>query len=176
MGTIHIPPPVKLIIGFIAQEKGLFLELEKILKRKFGPIDFKSQELSFIHTQYYEEEFGDNLSKNFISFEKLIDRKKLAFIKIYTNDLESKFSKKGRRRINIDPGYLTDSKLVLATTKNYSHRIYLEKGIFAETTLFYKDRQFNPWPWTYPDYKSEEYLKILGHIRSLYMKQLKLSK
>jgi hypothetical protein len=171
MGEIRNPSPVKLIVGFISGEQKLFQEIEPYLKRKFGEVDFRSQILPFTHTQYYNAEFGDNLLRYFISFKKLIQPQDLVQIKLFTNKIEHKFLNASRRRINIDPGYISESKLVLATTKNYSHRIYLGKGIFAEVTLYFKEHQFLPWPWTYPDYKSPEYQKIFQHIRNLYLAQ-----
>jgi hypothetical protein len=89
---------------------------------------------------------------------------------VVTNALEAKLSKEGKRTVNIDPGYIDMAKLVLFSTKDYTHRLYLNKGIFAEVTLYYKDDTFNPWPWTYPDYKSSEYIAIFNHIRGLYKK------
>ena len=77
------------------------------------------------------------------------------------------------RIINIDPGYLDLSKLILASTKDYKHRIYLTKGIYAEVTLFYQDKTFCPWEWTYPDYKTGEYIEIFNRIRQIYAEQIK---
>jgi len=113
---------------------------------------------------------GKNLSRKFISFKHLIDPERLVSIKLFTNKLEEKFLWPGssRRKINIDPGYLTLSKLILATTKDFSHRIYLGSGIYAEVTLRYlKNKGFQPWEWTYPDYRSKEYLEIFNQLRSL---------
>jgi len=94
-------------------------------------------------------------------------------IKINTNIIEEKLSKHGLRIINIDPGYLDMAKLILASTKDYKHRIYLDKGIYAEITLFYQNKNFTPWEWTYPDYKSSDYIAIFNHIRALYAEQIK---
>ena len=160
---------VKLIAGLIAKEEH-FNEAEARLKRRFSEIDFRSSSIAFNYTDYYKEEFGPALSRKFISFKKLIRADNLAQIKIITNKLEKKLSRCGRRRVNIDPGYIDESKLVLATHKDFSHRIYLKKGIFAEVTLCFQDKSFRPWPWTYPDYRTAEYIDIFNKIRELYIK------
>lgn len=163
--------PVKLIIGFIFNDENILNRAKFYLERRFGKIDFESQNLSFIYTDYYEKEFGKDLLRKFISFKKLIAPDKLAEIKIFTNKIEQKLSKGIKRKINIDPGYLNLSKLVLATTKDYVHRIYLKKGIYAEVTLFYQDKMFRPWQWTYPDYRTSEYLAIFNRTRDIYAQQ-----
>jgi len=116
---------------------------------------------------------GKDLKRKFISFQKLIPPPRISEIKLFTNGIEKRFAKVNKRRINIDPGYLNSAKLVLATTKDFSHRIYLRKGIFAELTLFYEDKKFHPLKWTYPDYCSQPYYDILNRIRDIYVEQIK---
>jgi len=169
VGKIRTRQPVKLVIGFIFKEEGALNKAEMALKKRFGRIDYKSQTLAFTHTNYYESEFGADLKRKFISFAKLIPPQKLPEIKNFTNTLEKKMSTKGGRRlINIDPGYLDMAKLVLASTKDYKHRIFLNKGIYAEITLSYQNKSFVPWEWTYNDYKSADYIAIFNHIRQIY--------
>lgn len=163
----------KLISGIITADKNNFNIVSKILSKKFGTIDYKSPIYNFNLTDYYQKEMGPNLKREFFSFYKLIEPAKLAEVKLYTNKIEKRFSKKGKRLVNIDPGYITASKLVLATTKDYSHRMYLKNNIFAEITLYFKDDTFNPWQWTYPDYRTKGYIETFNHIRELYMRQLK---
>jgi hypothetical protein len=163
--------PAKLITGFIFKEENIFNKTKDILKRHFGVIDFESQALVFTHTDYYEKEFGKNLKRKFISFKDLALPQNLPQIKIYTNKLEKRLSINGLRLINIDPGYLDLSKLVLASTKDYKHRIYLDKGIYAEVTLFYQNKSFRPWDWTYPDYKTQAQITIFNQIRQIYAEQ-----
>ena len=164
---------VKLVIGFIFREESVLDKAKNILRKDFGKIDYESQALAFTHTDYYETEFGKNLERKFISFEKLIQPQNLAKIKITTNAIEKKLSRNEMRLINIDPGYLDMAKLILASTKDYKHRIYLDKGIYAETTLFYQNKSFTGWVWTYPDYKSADYIRIFNQIREIYAKQRK---
>lgn len=164
---------VKLIIGLIFKEDNLFNKTKVILEKCFGKIDFESQTFPFIHTTYYEKEFGKNLKRRFLSFKRLVSPQDLSQIKIITHKLENKLSIAGCRTINIDPGYLDYSKLLLASTKDYRHRIYLNQGIYAEVTLFYKDKTFQPWEWTYPDYKTKEYIEVFNLIREIYTQQMK---
>ncbi|OGX32210.1 MAG: hypothetical protein A3G37_00630 [Omnitrophica WOR_2 bacterium RIFCSPLOWO2_12_FULL_46_30] len=167
MGKTKPPPAAKLIIGLIYKQNAVKDKVLDILKRRFGEIDFLSRELDFDYTDYYYPELGRPLKRIFLSFKQLLSEDKLSEIKLYTNKLEERSSRKQKRQINIDPGFLSSGKLILATTKDYSHRVYLGKGIFAEATLFYKDAAFRPWPWTYPDYQSKEYADIFNIIRRL---------
>lgn len=162
---------VKLFIGFIFNNEEIYLKTRHILERKFGQSDFESPILPFNHTRYYEKEFGINLKRKFLSFKKLILPEKLTQIKIITNKIEKVLSDQGRRQINIDPGTLTLSKVILASRKDYKHRIYLAKGIYAEVTLYYQDKSFQSWEWTYPDYKSPAYIQIFNTIRKIYIQE-----
>ncbi len=173
MGKVKKPGAVKLIIGFIFKEEKIFNQTRRLLEKKFGKIDFESQNLLFTHTNYYEKELGRNLKRSFISFKKLIPAENLPKIKITTNKFESKMSKGPSRLINIDPGYLDLAKLVLASTKDYIHRVYLNRGIYAEVTLFYENKSFRPREWTYPDYKTSEYIAMFNQIRDIYARQSK---
>ena len=167
------PEPVKLIIGFIFKKEDILNEAGVFLEKRFGKIDFQSQILPFTHTDYYAKEFGKDLKRRFISFKDLILPEDLPKIKIATNRIEQKLSCRQSRLINIDPGYVDLVKLVLASTKDYKHRIYLSEGIYAEVTLFYQAKTFRPWEWTYPDYKTDEYVAIFNQVRGIYASQIK---
>jgi hypothetical protein len=173
MGSARRHIPVKLVIGCIYKEESVYRGAVALLVRSNGRVDFESEELAFTHTDYYEREFGRGLKKKFLSFKSLIPPEKLAAIKLLTNRAEKRLSRQSLRRINLDPGYLDYAKFILATTKDYAHRIYLGRGIFAEVTLSYRDRAFQPLEHTYPDFRSPEYIRILNHIRSLYVQQIK---
>jgi hypothetical protein len=172
MGKISNPRSVKLITGFIYQDPCVYLKAKTLLNKKFGEIDFESEPLAFIYTDYYQKEFGKNLLRKFISFKKLISPEKLPQIKSLSNKIEARLACKKGRKINIDPGYLDMAKLVLASTKDYYHRIYLNNGLYAEITLFYRGKTFRPWEWTYPDYKTPEYIRIFNQIRGVYAGQI----
>lgn len=171
MGSIYPTKKVKLIAGLISNDETLFdrvcPELEKGLR---NDIDFLSKIIDFTYTDYYDKEMGGNLKRRFLSFKKLVRLEGIAKVKLLTNKIEDKFRIGKNRTINIDPGYVDMAKLVLFSTKDYSHRVHVGNGIFAEVALHYKDKRFNFWPWTYPDYKSEEYVRIFGDIRSAYKK------
>lgn len=174
MGKPEKPFPVKLVTGIISSSQELFEKCEKPLVRHFGEIDYKSKSMDFNFTNYYSEDMGSGLFRRFLSFKNLVDPSRLAAVKILANTLESRLarsSKQAKRPINIDPGYITDAKLVLASTKDYSHRIYIGKNIYAEITLFYQKNTFHPNNWTYPDYRTDEYISIFNDIRAIFMKQ-----
>ena len=139
----------------------------------YGPVDWVSPELFFDRTRYYAREMGWPLYRRFISFEKLAYPDRLVEIKVKTNEIEGKYLREGNRRVNIDPGYISAERLVLATGKNYIHRIYLSKGIYADLTLVFKKESFRPVAWTYPDYAELEVIGYLNGVRKKYMGQLK---
>ncbi|MFA5145192.1 MAG: DUF4416 family protein [Candidatus Omnitrophota bacterium] len=173
MGQIRKQQPVKLITGFIFKEEVAFDKARLILERKFGRIDLESLTLPFYQTDYYEKEFGRGLKRKFVSFKKLFCPSVLPGIKIYTNKIEKLYSNGQSRLINIDPGYLDLAKVVLASTKDYKHRIYSDKGIYLEVTLFYSGKSYSPWDWTYPDYRSDDYISVFNQIREIYAQQIK---
>jgi hypothetical protein len=173
MGSIRKPQPVKLISALIYKDESVLLRAEDLLKKHFGPVDFRSQALPFDYTDYYEKEFGKDLSRKFLSFEKLILPDSLARVKVITNNIENRLAAGSCRSINIDPGYLDLAKFVLASTKDFSHRIYIGRGIYAELTLSYHEKSFRPLEWTYPDYRTSDYIAILTKIREIYAGQLR---
>ncbi len=151
-------------------------KIKPVLVRSFGPIDYESPISDFNHTEYYAEEMGPGLKRVFLAFERLAGLKNICSSKLRTDSIESRFAKAGKRVVNIDPGYLDMSKVVLFSTKDYTHRIYLDKGVFAEVTLFYKEKRYNPWPWTYADYKSADCAVIFEAVRDIYKKQTAINK
>jgi len=173
VGEAKKHPPVKLVVGMISGRKPLFDAAQRELMAQFGPLDYESALMPWEFTDYYSRELGENLWRKFLTFERLIDPERLAGIKLFTNRLEGRLSEGGARRINLDPGFLDSTKLVLATTKNRDHRIYIGQGIFAEATLHFRGKSFRVWEWTYPDYATPEYIAIFNEIRALYREQVK---
>ncbi len=172
MGPIREPKPEKLVIAVLcgaAEPRG---GLVRLLEAEFSPVDFLSEELDFSWTRYYDREMGTPIRRFFLSFEKLVPADSLAAIKVLTNRLEDGFRLDGRRRVNLDPGLLGLSRFILASTKDSSHRVPLGRGIYAEVTLMYERGEFRPVEWTYPDYRSPEYRRILRRIRERYTSQL----
>ncbi len=129
----------------------------------------ESHPLPWEHSDYYKEELGSPIRRRFLFFRNMIDRENLSDVKLATIEIEEQLSTGGKRNINLDPGYLTPYNVILASTKNYSHRIYIGKGIFAEVTLVYrdKDRRYQPHLFTYRDYASDAYAEIFAQARTL---------
>ncbi len=175
MGVLTSPLPVKPIIAVLTAAPPLLPAVHQALARRLGPIDWTSALLPFTNTNYYAAEMGENLQRQFLSFEQLMDAAELAAMKRFTNQVEQAFAREGthHRRVNLDAGYLCSAKLVLASTKDHAHRIYLRDGIYAEITLRFHRKTFQPWAWTYPDYRSQAYIDIFNHIRTIYREQLK---
>lgn len=173
MGQIEPFAKNKLIIGILSTVPEKKDELRHILADEFGPIDFESQEFDFNYTDYYVPEMGSRIKRFFYSFVNLVSPEHLADIKIRTNEIEKKFASDGNRKINIDPGLLSLSSLILATTKNNVHRIPLQKGIYGEVTLMYVNKEFQTLQWTYTDYRCPEYHHIFKEMRTLLRRQLK---
>lgn len=166
------PSPAKLIIGFFTPEKRLCARVVSDVERQFGPVDYISRWLPFDYTGYYTAEMGKPLFRRMISFKHLIGQEQLPHIKKYTNELEQQWARNGQRRINFDPGYLLPSRFVLATGKNFAHRIYIGHKIYADLTLLYEKGRFQTLPWTYPDYADPGLQAVLGQIRDNYMEAL----
>jgi len=164
---------VKLFTGFFSSDTGIFPEVKKCLEKKFGTVDLESPAIDFHHTEYYEKEFGKKLKRIFFSFSELQPLEKIYKAKLITGEIEKKFCDAGRRRVNLDPGYIDMAKLVLFTTKDYSHRLYLGENIYGEVTLKFEKGVFAAWPWTYPDYKTREYTDFFMKVRGIYHEALK---
>jgi len=171
VGTIKTPDRVKLIVPMLAHQPRWFDQAEQAMVSLFGAIDWRSELLPFAATEYYVSEMGAPQWRCFVTFAELIDPGELARIKRATNDIEQALASEGRRQINLDPGYVSLAKLVLATTKDQWHRIYLGQGIYAEVTLSYQHGAWRAQPWTYPDYRSTAYLAILTEVRQRYKAQ-----
>lgn len=173
MGSVHSVQPVKLFASLLAADLTLLQETQAALASALGPIDYESDPLPFDHTAYYEPEFGANLQRVIVTFQRLVDPGDLPAIKRRTNEIEQTSARDGKRRVNIDPGYVALGKMVLATTKDHAHRLYLGQGIYGEGTLVYQRGAFRPWPWSYPDYASERYCTLFLEIRARYKAQLR---
>ena len=167
MGTPHPARPAVLITGLLAGSQPLLEQTAHALELEFGPVAERSPLLPFDFTDYYEPEMGPRLIRQWLGFEHTIDPAALARIKLTTNRIETRLAEAGRRRVNIDPGLLSLHNLVLASTKDHAHRIYLDHGIHAETTLTYRADKWNPLDWTYADYRTETCHRFLDRCRKL---------
>jgi hypothetical protein len=176
MGAIRQFNPVKLFIGVLVSHVRLLPEIEQRLAAAFGPIDHRSDVIPFDFTDYYEGEMGEIIDRMFFSFERLIEADQLPEIKRQTNRLEEEMLplfRTTKRPVNLDPGYIELAKVILATTKNFYHRIYLGAGIFGEVTMHFKNNTFQFFPWTYPDYQSKDYQEFFLRVRQIYRSQLR---
>jgi len=163
----------KLVMGILTSRTDRLAELRDLLCGIWGESDLETAPVPFDYTDYYNAEMGTPIYRSFLSFRDLVRPEDLPSIKCRTNELEARFAEEGLRKVNLDPGLLSLSKFILATTKNNVHRIPLSRGIYAELTLQFKDRDFRPLEWTYPDFQSRENRDVLIRIRDLYKKQLK---
>lgn len=170
------PDPAKLIISLLMNDRSIKDALVPKLEKYFGPLDFISDWFEFNYTEYYSREMGSPLFRKVAVFKDLIEQERLADIKTITNQVEKMWEKKGNRALNIDPGYMLLSRFILATGKDFSHRIYVGKGIYADLTLMYQKGQFKALGWTYPDYASDEMTEFLQRARDKYVLDLKREK
>ena len=173
MSLPRSPKPAKLIAGFFLKEKAMAAGIVCDLQKRLGSVDMVSDWLDFDFTTYYEKEMGAPLYRRLIVFKTLVAQSQLAAIKQMTNRLENNYQRQGQRRVNIDPGYLTAERFVLASGKNFTHRIYLGQGIFADLTLIYQKGDFQALPWTYPAYADRRLIDFLSLVRNKYMLDLK---
>ena len=170
MGDPTSVKPVLFLLAAFSQQQDALDWTANWIEATYGPIARTSDRFSFGETDYYEATMGNGLLKQFFALESLIDPARLPELKHASNAAEDAYRAavpaNAPRPLNIDPGYLTLSKLVLASTKNHAHRIYLSDGIYAEITLRYQGRAWQPWPWTYPDYRRPDFLRFFDECRA----------
>ncbi|MGD0572548.1 MAG: DUF4416 family protein [Sedimentisphaerales bacterium] len=177
MWELKDPQLVKLIIGILAADETALAAAVKAISKSFGVIDLTSDVWPFTQTDYYKDELGPNALRQFVSLENLIDPGKLAQIKHDTNSLEQQLADSLKlslpRPVNLDPGFIEPSKLILASTKNFSHRIYIGNRMFAEVTLMYEKGNWRHFEYTFPDYRQSCYQDFLSKVRTRLLEQLK---
>lgn len=163
----------KLIVGVIYHDTDIYDSAISILKSEFGEIDNASEVFSFSkeYSSYYDGELGGEGMRIILSFKQTVDPSRQAEIKLFTNSIEEKFSVDGKRRINLDPGFISHGRLLLATTKKTGFRIPLSDGIYSELTLFWARGAWHKLPWTYRDYQSERVQRFLTKTRKIYLSQ-----
>jgi hypothetical protein len=174
MGHINPSPPAKLFTGILTSLPEIIPDVEERLTARFGPIDLRSDTFPFDQTTYYDMEMGSPIVRCFVAFRTLIAPAEISFIKRATNDLEAVFAGERfpmRRPLNLDPGYLEESKIVLASTKNFYHRILLSEGIYGEVTLHFSAGRWQAFPWTFPDFRGGRYDDFFTRLRRIYRDQ-----
>jgi len=169
MGDINDPKPALLLIAVSSRYDEALAWAEQRTCGEFGPLRLQSEAFEFTETDYYQATMGTELKKQFLTFETLIDPGTLPQIKRLTNAMEQEYAQQHEhpepRPLNLDPGYLTLAKLVLASTKDHAHRIYLAEGIYAEITLNYRNRGWQQSDWTYPDYQRPDFQAFFTRCR-----------
>ncbi len=176
MGQIRPVLPVKLFVSVLTSLPPVLTEVETELTALLGPTDLRSGTFPFDSTQYYDRQMGSPLARSFFGFAGLISPAGLAGIKLETNALEEGLARRFpsvERPVNLDPGYLEESKVVLASTKNFFHRIFLGEGIYAEVTLHWQGGRWQYFPWTFPDFRTGRYDTFFSQLRRVYRDQLK---
>jgi hypothetical protein len=172
-------PALRLLSAFSRHEESLDWAVARAAL-ECGAVAFRSRAFEFTETEYYSSTMGDGLVKQFFAFERLIDPGELASIKRQTNGWEVEYAARHHhaepRPLNLDPGYITPAKLVLASTKDFAHRIYLGQGIYAEVTLQYKHGAWQPLPWTFPDYRRADYHEFFTFCRDYLRQRLREQK
>jgi Domain of unknown function (DUF4416) len=180
MGTPAEPKPAKYFVGLLSSDAALLSTIEQDLAEVLGLIDERSETSPWNASDYYKSEMGSGLLRCFLSFARLASPGELAAIKLKAQQIEAKYcvpsSKAMVRRVNVDPGYVDAAKVVLASTKNAGHRIYLGSGIYAETALFYYNGAFQFCHYTYPDFRWPQTLSFLRSVRDSYLEQLRQSR
>ena len=169
MGSAQQPSKVKLFLAILfrpeIEREGLLREITAF----FGAVEFSHGPVPFTFSDYYRDEMGEGLLKRYMTFAPLVDRERLPGIKAVTNGIERSRLANGGRTVNLDPGYIARDKLVLATTKDFYHRLYLSEGIYGEVTLHFRKGAFRHFSWTYPDYKEASFQEFLMKARATYM-------
>lgn len=175
MGQTYEFENEKLIIGVIYNDMEVYGKAMEMLKDAFGEVDYESERFSFSKefSDYYDGELGGEGMRVILSFRKTVDPSRQAEIKIATNEMERILSIDGNRKINLDPGFISSGRLMLATTKKIGFRIPLQDGIYTELTLFWAKGGWHKLPWTYRDYQSERVQKFLTKVRKAYLDERK---
>lgn len=178
MGQIQSPQPVLRLVAIVSRYEDALVWARNRIEREFGSHAHVSEPLVFNDTDYYDEEMGTELRKQFVTSTALMDPATLASLKRLTNEWETEYAAAHDhpepRPLNLDPGYIAESKLVLASTKNHSHRIYMARGIYAEITLGYsRTAGWKSMPWTYPDYQRADFQQFFTAARGYLRQQLR---
>lgn len=165
MSVRSAPGPGRIVVSAIYREPRAFEAAIPRMAKLLGEIRPAGEPLPFDWTDYYAAEMGSPLSRRFLVAVDPVRRDSLPGIKVGLEAIERELSVAGRRTVNLDPGLVTPENFVLATAKNFTHRVYLGEGVFAELTLEYRGGEFRPQPWTYPDYASNEVRTLLASVR-----------
>lgn len=169
MGQPTFHSPVLLLLAAFSHHEDALAWARQRATEAWGPVALESPRFDFRETRYYEPTMGAGLRKVFFAFARPYDPANLVDTKLETNRWEEAYAELAdpaeSRPLNLDPGYLTLGKLVLASTKDFAHRIYLNRGIYAEVTLYYKHHAWQHHQWTFADYRREDYQAFFSQCR-----------
>lgn len=168
MAAPQNPYPVKLFVAALFSQEAVMHEAIDRMEEQWGPIDYASDAIPFDVTDYYVSEMGEGLVRQLFSFARTISPAEIVAVKLRSNELEDCFAEGGRRKINLDPGYMDHNKVILPSMKQGSQKIYIDKGVWADPTLRYEKGTLLAFDWTFPDFKDGRYLRPLLRIRELY--------
>jgi hypothetical protein len=185
MGLPACSSPALLIVAAFSRYAEALAWARQKAEKAWSQVALASPEFEFTETDYYQATMGTALKKQLFAFERPIDPAQLIECKLQSNQWEAEYAASAKhpeqRPLNLDPGYITLAKLVLASTKDHAHRIYLGQGIYAEITLSYRSGAWQPSDWTYPDYRrpdfqrfflqGREYLKAGGRLHNAHSNQ-----
>ncbi len=173
MGILHPHPPVKLICGLLCHPDQPVQAVHLAIEKRWGPIAAQTEWFDFSHTPYYRKEMGDGLKKQYLSIDPLVPIDRMPEIKLESNETEKRFTRDGNRRANIDPGYLADAKILMITTKNLAHRVYVGRNLFVDLQLIYKKDSYYPMPWAFADMREPKVIQFFNTVRERYQEQLR---
>jgi len=169
MARRQTPPPGRLVVSIIYSSIDALADALKLLERQFGRVQYETIETTYSATTYAEE-MGDSLQRRFFSFEKPVERDRLPQIKTACQKIEKQFGDHVDdftfRTVNLDPGILTPDNLVMASTREYNHRIYLSDGVFADLVLVFAKGRFVRMPWTISDFYHGEAIEFFLRVRA----------
>lgn len=175
MAVVHEVLDVQPICAITFSPDCQLNDIYRTLESLYSPVEDGSPVFDFSFTKYYEKEMGPGLKKQFVSFVQTHHPKDLPGLKVRTNEIEKSWSRDGNRCINLDPGYITSAKLVLASAKDFAHRIYLSDGIYGDVQFQFRGHAFRPHPWTFPDYQTETALAFFHRVRERFLEKGKLN-
>jgi len=173
MGVLKQFPKVKLFCGMIFADRAMRDKAGERLAEQWSALEQESAAMPFDYTDYYCEEMGAPLFRGFTAFRDLADPQVLPDFKRMTVGLEKEFSHQGRRRINLDPGYVSTASVVIATAKNHYHRIPLREGVYAHLEYVVRVGKLHPLEWTYPDFRTAAYMDYFNCLRLCLREQLR---
>lgn len=173
MSVRRHPAAAALVVSVIYQREDRFDEAARRMAAAWGRPHRISEPFRFDKTGYYRGEMGEPLFRRFFVGCRPVERDALPGIKVGAETIERELAAGGRRTVNIDPGLLSDENFILSTGKNFSHRVYLGDGVFADLTLVYRGGEYRPLPWTYPDYAAGETRDFLAEIREIFRRARK---